>query len=107
MLQYFAVCCSVCQTVNDYHMCTGVLQYVAVCCSMLQYVAVCCSVCQSINDYHMCRFAVCQYVNEHRCAYLFVFVYVCVCVIVYVDYVYIFVFHLCCWYDPGCVSVCI
>ena len=107
MLQYVAVCCSVLQCVSNCKRWSYVYRCDAVCCSMLQYVAVCCSVCQSTNDYHMCRFAVCQYVNEHRCEHLFVFVYVCLCVIVYVDYVYIFFFlsHLLLAWPRVCVRV--
>ena len=43
MLQYVAVCCSILQYVA---VCCSMLQYVAVCCSMLQYVAVCRSIMQ-------------------------------------------------------------
>jgi len=44
VLQYVAVCCSMLQCVAAYvYHCCGVLQRDAVCCSMLQCVAVCCS----------------------------------------------------------------
>ena len=45
MVQYVAVCCSVLQCVA---VCCSVLQCVAVCCSVLQCVAVCCSVLQCV-----------------------------------------------------------
>jgi len=46
MLQYVAVCCSVLQRVA---VCCSVLQCVAVCCSVLQCVAACCSVVPEFN----------------------------------------------------------
>ena len=56
LLQYVAVCCSVlqcvavCFSVLQYAaMCCSVLQCAAVCCGVLQYAAVCCSVLQRIK----------------------------------------------------------
>jgi len=45
VLQYIAVCCSLVQCVA---VCGSVLQYVAVCCSLVQCVAVCCIVLQCV-----------------------------------------------------------
>ena len=58
MLQFVAVCCSV-------------LQYVAVCCSVLQCVAVCCSALQCAavcGQYAVVSTTTCVDVMSHTCA---------------------------------------
>ena len=57
LLQYVAVCCSVLLWLA---VCCRVLQCVAVCCSVLQCVAVCCSVLQGVA-------ACCSVVGRRRC----------------------------------------
>jgi len=57
VLQCVAVCCSVLQgrvdlIFSSLWVCSSVLQCVAVCCSVLQCVAVCCSVLQGLAERH-------------------------------------------------------
>jgi len=55
MLQYVAVCCSVLHS-YDSRLCASELQGVAGCCSVLQCVAACCSVLQCV---HSCNSSLC------------------------------------------------